>query len=113
MQTVLPAILALTYPGSRSPLGPPSGIQGIFAEVNKWSVLLPLGTMFLTGLANMLYVGPKTTQLMKERKHQGNTGSMNLWPESDEFVYRNKGWKEELRCGATFDGDAEVEQSLW
>jgi hypothetical protein len=57
MQTVLPAILALTYPGPRNPLGAPSGIQGTFAEVNRWSVLIPLGTMFLSGLANMLYIG--------------------------------------------------------
>ena len=26
--------------------------------------------MFLTGLTNMVYVGPKTTQIMRERKHQ-------------------------------------------
>lgn len=96
MQTALPAILALTYPGSRNPLGPPSGIQGTFAEVNKWSVLVPLGTMFLTGLANMLYIGPKTTQIMKLRKHQGNTGTMNFWLEADEFACRNTGWKEKL-----------------
>lgn len=57
MQTVLPVVLALTYPGPRNPLSVPSGIQGAFAEVNRWSVLVPLGTMFLTGLANMFFIG--------------------------------------------------------
>jgi hypothetical protein len=71
MQTVLPVILALTYPGSRSPLGTASGIQGTFADVNKWSVLIPLGTMFVAGLTNMLFIGPATTKIMKARKHQG------------------------------------------
>lgn len=71
MQTVLPAVLALTYPGSRNPLGPPSGYQGTFTEVNKWSVLVPLGTMFLMGLANMLFIRPKATEIRKLRMLQG------------------------------------------
>ncbi len=28
--------------------------------------------MLVTGLANLMVVGPATTQIMKERKHQGN-----------------------------------------
>jgi hypothetical protein len=71
MQTALPVVLALTYPGVKSPLGTASGLQGTFAEVNRWSVLLPLATMFVTGLANFAFIGPATTNIMKERKHQG------------------------------------------
>lgn len=70
VQTALPVVLALTYPGSLL-LGTPSSIQGTIADVNRWTVLVPLGTMFLSGLVNMLYVGPETTRIMKERKHQG------------------------------------------
>jgi len=68
MQTALPVVLALTYPGA---LGAPSGLYGTFAEANKWSVLVPIATIFVAGLANLVYIGPSTTNIMKERKHQG------------------------------------------
>jgi hypothetical protein len=68
MQTALPVVLALTYPGSSSPLGTGSGI---LAEGNRWSVIVPLATMFVTSLANLAFIGPATTNIMKERKHQG------------------------------------------
>ena len=71
MQTALPVVLALTYPGSKTSLGTPSGLGGTFAEGNRWSVLLPLATMFITSLANLAFIGPATTNIMKERKHQG------------------------------------------
>ena len=64
-------MLALTYPGSKSLLVTASGIQGTLAEANRWSVLMPVATMFATGLANWAYVGPATTKIMKARKHQG------------------------------------------
>lgn len=78
LQTALPAILAVTYPGARSPLGTASGLQGTFAEVNRWSVLAPLATMFVAGLANLLVIGPTTTKIMAERKQQGMSYSL-LW----------------------------------
>jgi hypothetical protein len=71
IQTALPVVLALTYPGGKTPLGTPSGIQGTFAEVNRWGVLVPLATMFVTSLANLVLIGPATTNIMKERKYQG------------------------------------------
>jgi hypothetical protein len=71
MQAALPAVLALTYPGSRSPLGTASSISGVLAESNRYSVLVPLATMFVTGLANLAYIGPATTRIMRERKVQG------------------------------------------
>jgi Domain of unknown function (DUF4149) len=71
MQTALPVVLALTYPGSRSPLGPSSSISGVMADSNRFSVLVPIATMFITGLTNITYLGPQTSKLMRERKVQG------------------------------------------
>ncbi|KAE8451290.1 hypothetical protein EG329_004455 [Mollisiaceae sp. DMI_Dod_QoI] len=78
LQTALPAVLALTYPGSRTALGPVSGLRGAFAEVNRWTVLAPLATMFVTSAVNGLYFGPETTRIMRKRKVQGNKESLNV-----------------------------------
>ena len=67
MQTALPAVLALTFPGS---VGTSTGLSGVMSEQNRWSSLLPLGSMFLAGLSNLVYIGPATTRVMKQRKHQ-------------------------------------------
>jgi hypothetical protein len=72
MQTAIPVVLALTYPGSKTVLGgSPAGIAGVLDAPNRWSVLAPLATIFLTGLANMAFVGPATTKTMRDRKSQG------------------------------------------
>lgn len=72
LQTALPAVLALTYPGVKTTLGTSaSGLSGSFAEQNRWSVLIPIFTIFATSLVNMVAVGPATTKIMRERKHQG------------------------------------------
>lgn len=72
MQTALPAILALTFPGRSSVLGMSEyGISGVLSQDNRYSVLVPLATMFVTALANLVYFGPTTTKIMRERKHQG------------------------------------------
>jgi hypothetical protein len=71
IQTALPVVLALTYPGSGTLLGAASGFSGVFAEVNGWSVLAPLATIFVTSVANLLFLGPATTRVMRERKVQG------------------------------------------
>lgn len=68
MQTALPAAMALTYPGTSRIEG---GLKGLMVEQNRWSVLAPIGTMFVAGLVNLAFVGPATTQTMKDRKHQG------------------------------------------
>ena len=73
MQTALPIVLALTVPGERTPLGgTPSGLGGFLTEKNRVSVLVPILTIFATSLANLLFIGPATTRIMRERKHQGN-----------------------------------------
>ena len=71
-------LLALTYPAARGLYGTASGIQGAFDVVNRWSVLVPIATMFFTGLVNVVYVGPTTTKVMKERKHQGKSFNLLL-----------------------------------
>ena len=74
MQTALPVILALTYPGEASPLGRivPSGLRGFLAEDNRWSAAVPIATMFAAGLINLVWLGPMTTKVMRERKNQGS-----------------------------------------
>lgn len=72
LQAVLPALLALTYPAAKSLAGPSqSGVTGFFAEQNRLDVLVPIATTFAINVANLTYIGPKTTKIMKLRKHQG------------------------------------------
>lgn len=68
MQTVVPVVLAVTYPGG---LTTPNGIAGVLDSSNRLSVLAPLATMFVTALANWAVVGPATTKVMRDRKSQG------------------------------------------
>ncbi|TKA65169.1 hypothetical protein B0A49_02721 [Cryomyces minteri] len=71
MQTALPVVLALTYPGASTLRGMvTSGLGGVLDESNRWNVLLPLVVMAGTSVANLVAVGPATTRIMRERKHQ-------------------------------------------
>ena len=70
MQTILPVILASTYPGVRGISE--SGFKGCLAQGNQVPVLVPITTMFITGLANLAFIGPATTNVMIKRKHQGD-----------------------------------------
>lgn len=77
MQTVLPLIMAVTYPGEKvaqvagESVGMNSGFSGVLAESNRWTVLLPLATIFITSALNLAVFGPATTKTMKQRHHQG------------------------------------------
>lgn len=73
MQTALAGIMALTFPGMKTVIGTRdvSGFAGVFHETNRYAVLTPIATIFVTALANWVYVGPETYRVMKERKHQG------------------------------------------
>lgn len=67
--------MALTYPGIRtlSPLGgaaDSSSLRGVLDERNRYTVLLPIATVFVLNAANLVWAGPVTTRVMKERKHQ-------------------------------------------
>lgn len=77
LQTALPIALALTWPGERiaaaggASIRSHAGCAGLLEENNRWIALVPIATMFATSLANWLVLGPATTKVMKERKHQG------------------------------------------
>lgn len=115
IQTALPAVLALTYPGSRSSMGPASGLFGAIADVNRWTVLAPLATIFLTSAANMLYCGPETTRIMRSRKHQGKNGLRfrEMYKLTLTYLLRNKRRQEILRSSTSLDRNAAVEQSFY
>ncbi|KAM7202082.1 protein of unknown function (DUF4149) domain containing protein [Naviculisporaceae sp. PSN 640] len=69
MQTVLPVVMAITYPGSSTSLAP-SGLAGVLDSSNRWTVLAPIAAIFASGLANLAVIGPATTKTMDERKRQ-------------------------------------------
>ena len=67
IQSALPVVMAITYPGLQTP----SGLAGLLARENRFSALVPIVTMFALNITNLLVVGPATTKVMRERKHQG------------------------------------------
>lgn len=77
LECAYPIVLALTWPGARvasaggNVLRRDAGIAGLLVEENRWSVLLPIASAFVTSVMNALVWGPWTTKVMKERKHQG------------------------------------------
>jgi len=74
MQTALPVVMALTYPGTTratSYAGSIGGVSGLLNPENRWGVLVPIAGIFLSGLANLAVVGPATTKCMERRKAQG------------------------------------------
>jgi Domain of unknown function (DUF4149) len=93
LQTALPVVLALTYPGSRNPFGASSSIRGILGQSNRWSVLVPLATMFVTAVANLAVVLPATRECMEERRVQEKKDGKRSWdapPHSQEMLALNK-----------------------
>ncbi|KAF2455775.1 hypothetical protein BDY21DRAFT_372921 [Lineolata rhizophorae] len=88
MQTVLPVAMALTYPDAAG-----RGIAGLFEADTRWSALVPTLTMLVTGAANWVVVGPATTGVMKERKHQETRDGKKSYdpgPHSPEMQKLNK-----------------------
>ena len=82
IQAVGPAVLALTYPGSRSTVlgalegtGPAArGIAGVLARANRWAVLAPLAVASVAGLVNWAYLLPETNKITALRRAQGTCG---------------------------------------
>ncbi|KAK2808938.1 hypothetical protein FQN50_004211 [Emmonsiellopsis sp. PD_5] len=93
MQTALPVIMAITYPGERTIVGSrTSSISGLLAE-SQPSTLLPIVAMFVTGLTNMLVLRPLTAKAMRERRHQETIDGKKSYdppPHSKEMVRLNK-----------------------
>jgi len=93
LQTALPVILALTYPGSPSSVGTPSSLPGVLAESNRWSVLVPLVTVVSTSLLNMFVAGPAVQKVMQDRKIQETRDGKKSYdppPHSKEMQQLNK-----------------------
>lgn len=94
IQTALPVAMALTYPGSHSPLrSTPSGLTGFFDPENRFSVLAPITAIFLMNMSNLLVIGPATTQVMRERKHQETKDGKKSYdspPHSKEMTRLNQ-----------------------
>ncbi|KAA8628387.1 hypothetical protein SMACR_00165 [Sordaria macrospora] len=95
MQTAIPIVLALTYPGATTAFGSAgaAGIVGVLDPDNRWLVLAPIAAIFLTGVANLAVVGPATTKCMKERKHQETKDGKKSYdapPHSQEMTALNK-----------------------
>ncbi|KAL3964728.1 hypothetical protein ACCO45_001732 [Purpureocillium lilacinum] len=92
IQTVIPVILALTFPGNTL-TGVPSGVSGLLDNSSRWDSLLPIAAMFVTGLANLAVIGPATTKTMKERRGQVKRDGKEWYaegPHSDEMQALNK-----------------------
>ena len=78
--------MALTYPASTLPSASSyvsplhdsstlpqvgsSGVLGVLEEGNRWTVLAPLASIFVCSVANLLVLGPRTTEVMHQRKRQ-------------------------------------------
>ncbi|KAH0843345.1 hypothetical protein FOPE_08386 [Fonsecaea pedrosoi] len=94
MQTALPVALALTFPSERTAVGTnPGSIPGVLHPDNRVQVLTPLVTMLVSGLANLVYLGPATTKCMRERKHQETRDGKKSFdppPHSKEMHALNK-----------------------
>ena len=77
LQTALPVVVALTWPGERvaaaggSAIRRDGGWSGLLGKDNFYTALLPVAIMFGTSLLNLTILGPATTKVMRERKHQG------------------------------------------
>lgn len=77
LQTALPIIMALTWPGRKlaavgsAGVRSDTGVLGLLQKDNTWSALMPISVMVGTALLNLIALGPLTTQTMRERKHQG------------------------------------------
>ncbi|ROT35696.1 hypothetical protein SODALDRAFT_283301 [Sodiomyces alkalinus F11] len=93
LQTALPAVLALTYPGSNNPFGVASGIAGIFDGSKRYCTLLPIAAMFITGALNLFVLLPATKKVMAERHDQEKKDgkkSYDAAPHSQEMQKLNK-----------------------
>ncbi|KAL7960719.1 hypothetical protein V8C34DRAFT_50217 [Trichoderma compactum] len=92
MQTAIPAFLALTFPGN-SLLGIKGGISGLLEAPNKWSSLVPIATMFVSGLVQLAVLLPATIKTMKDRRGQAKRDGGEWYDKdakSDEMRALNK-----------------------
>ncbi|KZZ95923.1 hypothetical protein AAL_04219 [Moelleriella libera RCEF 2490] len=92
IQTAIPVVLALTFPGNTL-LGVPSGPSGLFTASSRWHTLAPIATIFVTGLLNLVVVLPVTQKIMHERRGQVKRDGKDYFaegPHSEEMRALNK-----------------------
>ncbi|KAI1098990.1 hypothetical protein F4804DRAFT_337687 [Jackrogersella minutella] len=93
IQTAGPVLLALTYPGSSGAFGVASSLTGVFHPSNRWGVLVPLGTIFATGLLNLAYLLPETnkiTALRRQQEKKDSKASYDAGSQSKDMLALNK-----------------------
>ncbi|KAL2164594.1 hypothetical protein VTH06DRAFT_3811 [Thermothelomyces fergusii] len=93
LQAGLPAALALTFPGSRSPSGAPGGLAGLLHPSNRWAALAPLAGALACAVGNLVVVGPETTRVMEERRQQERKDGKKAYdapPHSKEMQELNR-----------------------
>jgi hypothetical protein len=81
LQSALPLVLALTWPGDKlagaaglGAMRQNTGWRGLSADNNFWTALVPITLMVGTAVLNLAWFGPATTKVLRERKHQGRFG---------------------------------------
>ena len=93
LQTLTPLALLLTYPSGASRLLPALSSTRVTQSPTDSLSLWLVGTMFFTALANLVYVGPKTTEVMRVRKHQetrDGKAAYDKGPHSEEMQRLNR-----------------------
>ncbi|KAL1990604.1 hypothetical protein VTN49DRAFT_6443 [Thermomyces lanuginosus] len=90
LQSALPVVLALTFPGRPSS---PGSLSGVLLEENRFTVLLPISLTLVSGLTNLLYLTPLVQETMKQRWRQESIDGKKSYdppPHSKEMIRLNK-----------------------
>lgn len=90
MQTALPVLLTLTYPGTKTSRSS-SSLAGVLMAQNRYTVFAPLALALTINAANLLYISPQTTKVMKQRKHQGSVSPPLSSPLVDSTPKKRRG----------------------
>lgn len=90
IQTVLPGVLALTYPGNTL-IGLANGPAGLMSEFARWHSLLPISVMAITGALNLTVLLPLTVDVMKKRRGQGMSNRCSHMSYTNHSVVKRDG----------------------
>ncbi|KXJ97616.1 hypothetical protein Micbo1qcDRAFT_192029 [Microdochium bolleyi] len=95
VQAAAPILLALTYPAQKllDAKLTSSGVFGVLEKSNRWTVLAPLATAFVTGLVNLVYLLPETNKITAKRRAQETKDGKRSWdapPHSEEMTTLNR-----------------------
>ncbi|KAI8936644.1 hypothetical protein NX059_007043 [Plenodomus lindquistii] len=93
LQTLTPVAMLLTYPSGPSTLLPFLTSAPKTQTATDVRAAWLIGTMFITALANLVYIGPETTRIMGIRKHQETRDgkkSYDAGPHSKEMEGLNR-----------------------